>query len=283
MREAQRAPDHGAAGKAQGIGQEPLHEIGLGQAGHVEPHPLGLGLLAQGRELAEHFAVSTVTVRSDLAALEAYGRLRRVRGGKMVQEAEDGLLITTFHGAKGLEFDNVFLAGWEEGLFPNQRAIDEGGTKALEEERRLAYVGMTRARRRLTISFAANRRVYNQWSSSVPSRFIDELPGAHIEHLHRNPATRPDLGTFLDDEPFVARPTSRFRSRRAEAGKLIEGRAEILQTRPVGKTGAFKVGDHIFHDKFGYGKVEVVDGNKLDISFEHTGRKKVIDSFVRPA
>ena len=146
----------------------------------------------------------------------------------------------TLHGAKGLEFDNVFLAGWEEGLFPNQRAIDEGGTKALEEERRLAYVGITRARRRLTVSFAANRRVYNQWSSSVPSRFVEELPAEHIEHLHRNPATRPDLGTFLDDEPFTATPTSRFRSRRAEIGKLIEGRAEILQSRPVGRTGAFK-------------------------------------------
>ena len=118
----------------------------------------------------------------------------------------DMVSIMTLHGAKGLEFDNVFLAGWEEGLFPNQRAIDEGGNKALEEERRLAYVGITRARRRLTISFAANRRVYNQWSSSVPSRFVDELPPEHIEHLHRNPATRPDLGTFLDDEPFTAAP-----------------------------------------------------------------------------
>ena len=189
----------------------------------------------------------------------------------------------TLHGAKGLEFDNVFLAGWEEGLFPNQRAIDEGGNKALEEERRLAYVGITRARRRLTVSFAANRRVYNQWSSSVPSRFVEELPTEHIVHLHRNPATRPDLGTFLDDEPFAARPASRFRSRRAEMGKLIEGKAEILQSRPPGKAGAFKAGDRIFHDKFGYGVVEVVDGNKLDISFEKSGRKKVIDSFVQPA
>ena len=119
----------------------------------------------------------------------------------------DMVSIMTLHGAKGLEFDNVFLAGWEDGLFPNQRAVDEGGTKALEEERRLAYVGITRARRRLTVSFAANRRVYNQWSSSVPSRFVDELPPEHLEHLHRNPATRPDLGTFLDDEPFrPARP-----------------------------------------------------------------------------
>ncbi len=195
----------------------------------------------------------------------------------------DMVSIMTLHGAKGLEFENVFLAGWEEGLFPNQRAIDEGGNKSLEEERRLAYVGITRARRRLTISFAANRRVYNQWSSSVPSRFIEELPVEHIEHLHRNPATRPDLGTFLDDEPFTAKPTSRFRSRRAEIGKLIEGRAEILQSRPVGKSGLFKPGDRIFHDKFGYGKVEQVEGNKLDIAFEHSGRKKVIDSFVQPA
>jgi DNA helicase-2/ATP-dependent DNA helicase PcrA len=191
--------------------------------------------------------------------------------------------VMTLHGAKGLEFDDVFLAGWEEGLFPSQRSIDEGGAKALEEERRLAYVGMTRARRRLTISFAANRRIYNQWSSSVPSRFIDELPTEHIEHLHRNPATRPDLGTFLDEEPFVARPTSRFRSRKAEFGKLIDGKAEILQSRPVGKSGAFKEGDRIFHAKFGYGLVESVEGNKLDIAFEKSGRKKVIDSFVEPA
>jgi len=199
------------------------------------------------------------------------------------QAEGDLVTIMTLHGAKGLEFDNVFLAGWEEGLFPNQRAIDEGGTKALEEERRLAYVGITRARRRLTVSFAANRRVYNQWSSSVPSRFVEELPSEHVEHLHRNPATRPDLGSFLDDEPFQARPTSRFRSRRAELGKLIEGKAEILQSRPPGRTGAFKPGDRIFHDKFGYGKVEEVEGNKLDIAFEHSGRKKVIDSFVQPA
>jgi DNA helicase-2/ATP-dependent DNA helicase PcrA len=118
----------------------------------------------------------------------------------------------------------------------------------------------------------------------MPSRFIDELPPEHIEHLHRNPMTRPDLGTFLDDAPFTARPTSRFRSRRLDGGgKLIEGRAEILETRPVGKPGAFKPGDRIFHEKFGYGRVEAVEGNKLDISFERSGRKKVIDSFVAPA
>ena len=139
----------------------------------------------------------------------------------------DLVSIMTLHGAKGLEFDNVFLAGWEEGLFPNQRAIDEGGNKSLEEERRLAYVGMTRARRRLTISFAANRRVYNQWSSSVPSRFIEELPAEHIEHLHRNPATRPDSAP--SSTTSRSRPAHQPLPLAAgRVGKLIEGRAEIL-------------------------------------------------------
>ena len=169
----------------------------------------------------------------------------------------DLVSIMTLHGAKGLEFDNVFLAGWEEGLFPNQRAIDEGGNKALEEERRLAYVGITRARRRLTVSFAANRRVYNQWSSSVPSRFVEELPPEHIVHLHRNPATRPRSRHLPRRRAVRRAPSQPLRSRRAEMGKLIEGRAEILQSRPPGKAGAFKAGDRIFHDKFGYGVVEV--------------------------
>ena len=128
--------------------------------------------------------------------------------------------VMTLHGAKGLEFDTVFLAGWEEGLFPSQRAMDEGGVKAQEEERRLAYVGMTRARHRLTISFAANRRVYGQWSASIPSRFVDELPAEHVEHLNRNPATRPDFGSFLD-QGFTAhdQPVPQPAARRREADR----------------------------------------------------------------
>ncbi len=194
----------------------------------------------------------------------------------------DMVNVMTLHGAKGLEFDCVFLAGWEEGLFPHQRALDEGGGSALEEERRLAYVGMTRARRKLTISFAANRRIYNQWSSSVPSRFIEELPAAHVEHLHRHPAARPDYEPDFDGAPFAPR-IARFRSRRAELGKVIEGRAELLASRPPVAPGRFKIGDRIFHDKFGYGRVETVEGNKLGIAFEKAGHKKVIDSFVEPA
>ena len=88
----------------------------------------------------------------------------------------DRVSLMTLHGAKGLEFDTVFLPGWEEGLFPNQRSLDEGGLKSLEEERRLAYVGLTRARRRAIVSHAANRRIYANWQTSIPSRFIEELP-----------------------------------------------------------------------------------------------------------
>ncbi|MEZ5863947.1 MAG: 3'-5' exonuclease, partial [Geminicoccaceae bacterium] len=188
--------------------------------------------------------------------------------------------VMTLHGAKGLEFNSVFLAGWEDGLFPNQRALDEGGGKALEEERRLAYVGLTRARQRCTVSFAANRRIYNQWSSSVPSRFIEELPAEHVEHLHRNPAMRPDAESFMDD--LLVPQVARFRSRRAELGKVIEGRAEILTT-PPSAGASFSIGDRIFHQKFGYGRVAAVDGNKLEIAFEKSGVKKVISSFVEAA
>ncbi len=194
--------------------------------------------------------------------------------------AGDMVSVMTLHGAKGLEFESVFLAGWEEGLFPSQRAIDEGGARALEEERRLAYVGLTRARRRCAVSFAANRRVYGQWTSAVPSRFVEELPAEHVEHLHRSPAARPDWET-LGDPGFTAQP-ARFRSRRAELGRLLEGRAEILASRPPAGSRTFRVGERIFHDKFGYGRIEAIDGDKLEIAFEKAGRKKVVDSFVEP-
>ncbi len=194
----------------------------------------------------------------------------------------DMVAVMTLHGAKGLEFDNVFLTGWEEGVFPNQRAIDDGGERALEEERRLAYVGMTRARRRLTITFASNRRIYNQWATSIPSRFLDELPAAHVHHLHRHPRARPDFDPAFDDAPFAPR-VARFRSRRAALGKILDGEARVLETRPLGDGGRFRKGDRIFHDKFGYGVVEEVDGNKLEILFDRAGRKKVVESFVEPA
>src|SRR5690606_10203082 len=98
-------------------------------------------------------------------------------------EAQDAVSIMTLHAAKGLEYPVVFLPGWEDGLFPSQRSLDESGMEGLEEERPLAYVGITRAEKLATISFAGNRRMYGQWQSSLPSRFVDELPEEHVEVL----------------------------------------------------------------------------------------------------
>ncbi|WGF88757.1 ATP-dependent helicase [Marinivivus vitaminiproducens] len=193
----------------------------------------------------------------------------------------DMATIMTLHGAKGLEFDTVFLAGWEEGLFPHQRALDQEGAKGLEEERRLAYVGMTRARRRLYVCFASNRRVYNQWQVSLPSRFVEELPPEHIQMLNRvqRPRFEPS-GLFDDIEAMGAGP--RFRDRRGPP--VIEGRSRLIEEPRASPRVPYTVGERVFHEKFGYGEVKLVDGNKLDIAFEKAGDKKVMDSFVkRPA
>ncbi|HET6521286.1 MAG TPA: 3'-5' exonuclease, partial [Geminicoccaceae bacterium] len=195
--------------------------------------------------------------------------------------AGDMASVMTLHGAKGLEFDHVFLPGWEEGLFPTQRALDEGGLKALEEERRLAYVGLTRARRSALVTFAANRRIYNQWASSVPSRFVEELPPGHIEFLHRQVWPEHEPSGLFDDLALQAPRGNRFRTLRAKEGPVIDGRAERVAAPPPMAGGrAIQVGNRVFHQKFGYGQVATVEGNKLEIRFDKAGTKKVIDSFV---
>lgn len=176
--------------------------------------------------------------------------------------------IMTYHAAKGLEFDAVILPGWEEGLFPSQRAMDESGAAGLEEERRLAYVGLTRARKRAFVFFAANRLVYGSWVSCLPSRFIDELPKEHIEvaaetGVYKNPAQQ----AYGDN-------TYRGRS----APMLDNTRHYDLQSE-----GGFSVGDRVFHEKFGTGTVAATDQNKLDIKFDKAGRKKLVDSYVTKA
>ena len=199
----------------------------------------------------------------------------------------DMATIMTLHSAKGLEFERVFLPGWEEDVFPNKRAIDDGGTKALEEERRLAYVGITRARRLLTISYAANRRIYNQWAASVPSRFIEELPAEHTEFLQRQTLHEPAASGWFDDIQSGAARGGRGpgynRMRAAGRPPVIEGQAKLLGSELPKSQHAIDMGQRVFHEKFGYGRVLTIDGNKLEIAFDKAGTKKVIDSFVKPA
>ena len=202
----------------------------------------------------------------------------------------DRVTIMTIHAAKGLEFDNVYLPGWEEGVFPSQRSLDEGGLAALEEERRLAYVAITRARRRATIFHAANRRIYGQWTSAIPSRFLAELPKAHIDEettmTGGESLWRAQWSERSDPFAHVARPTRGPGWQRAtrvaynpEPARVIEARASAVSLGNQGRTD-LTLGQRVFHGKFGYGTIAAIEGNKLEIDFEHSGRKKVLDSFV---
>ena len=187
----------------------------------------------------------------------------------------DKVNIMTLHGAKGLEFQTVFLPGWEEGLFPNQRSLDEGGLASLEEERRLAYVGITRARVRAMVSFAANRRVYGQWQSQTPSRFVDELPAEHIDMFSESGVYARRDGMLNQTEDPFANVDGVGRSRR----RMVEA-TQSPRFKPEGDGEGLGVGTRIFHQKFGYGRVLTIDGDKLEIDFEKAGQKRVMASFV---
>ncbi len=196
----------------------------------------------------------------------------------------DMVSVMTLHAAKGLEFDTVFLPGWEEGLFPNQRALDDKGLSGLEEERRLAYVGLTRARKRAYVSFAANRRIFNQWQAAIPSRFLNELPkdrlsessdaGLYATYSAGHHGGLRDQASGFDYESLgvTGRGRTRWRDETLDDRRAVEGDKPDLG-----------VGQRVFHQKFGYGRIVAVDGNKLDIEFEKAGPKKVLDSFIEAA
>ena len=199
--------------------------------------------------------------------------------------------IMTLHGAKGLEFPAVFLPGWEDGLFPSQRSMDESGLKGLEEERRLAYVGITRAQTLCTISFAANRLVYGQWQSSMPSRFIDELPAENVDVLTppglyggAYGAAAAGFGSDLQDKAAKADGYNSPGWKRLAARSQQRGMAQPSEARntviDLNAVSALAQGDRIFHQKFGYGYIMGIEGDKLDIEFEKAGAKKVVAKFV---
>jgi len=209
-------------------------------------------------------------------------------------EADDAVSIMTLHSAKGLEFETVFLPGWEEGLFPSQRTLDESGRAGLEEERRLAYVGLTRARKRLRVSVAQNRLTHGLWQSAIPSRFLDELPAAAVEVK--------DTGSAYGGYGYGGRTSGRFDTRdpfdslyetpgwqraraqastRKSAGPLTIDGDLVARSVDDGRGSKYDVGERVFHLKFGYGRIEQIEGNKLTIEFEKAGRKKVLESFVQ--
>ncbi|THV24870.1 ATP-dependent helicase [Peteryoungia ipomoeae] len=251
-------------------------------------------------------------------SMEAFESLRGfLEHVSLVMDAEtnenlDAVSIMTLHSAKGLEFETVFLPGWEEGLFPHQRALDEGGRSGLEEERRLAYVGITRAKRRCHIWFVSNRRIHGLWQSTMPSRFLDELPPAHVDVAEaetsyggygRNPYGQ---SRFDKQEPFqnaystpgwkraqanktdATRDNWGSRSGHAverigygESGpraKTIDG--ELVARSTNSEPSRFSVGDRVFHIKFGNGNIASIEGNKLTIDFDRAGQKRVLDGFV---
>ncbi len=207
-------------------------------------------------------------------------------------DAEEKVTLMTLHAAKGLEYPAVFLPGWEDGLFPSQRSMDESGMKGLEEERRLAYVGITRAEEVCTISFAANRRVYGQWQSQLPSRFIDELPEDHIDVMTPSGLYGGGFGAAASEPTIVDRAAradvynspgwKRLQTRSQSRGLAAPNEARGI-TIDLQADSSFVIGDRVFHQKFGYGEVMEIEGDKLDIEFDKAGTKKVVARFVVPA
>jgi DNA helicase-2/ATP-dependent DNA helicase PcrA len=319
-----------------------LAEIILEESGYTEMWKNDRSAEAPGR---------LENLKELIRSMEEYESLRGfLEHVALVMDAEqnagtDAVNIMTLHSAKGLEFETVFLPGWEEGLFPHQRALDEGGRAGLEEERRLAYVGLTRAKKNLHLWFVSNRRIHGLWQSTIPSRFLDELPDAHVEvddsgssyggygvgygggrsgntgfGDRRNPygpsrfdnVGSPGSGAFSNTyaTPGWARaqankteatdrnwgtrsghaverigygePDSGYGAGRGSVkGRTIEG--ELVAKSVADSPSPFKLGDRVFHQKFGNGNIAAIDGNKLTIDFDRAGQKKVLDGFVKAA
>ncbi len=265
-----------------------LAEMVLDESGYTDMLKNDKSAEAPGRlENLKEFVRSMESFESLASFLEHVSLVMEIEQ----DETGDRINLMTLHAAKGLEFDTVFLPGWEEGLFPSQRTMDENGLAGLEEERRLAYVGLTRARRRIRVSFAANRRVHGSWQSALPSRFITELPEEHVDTVVDEGFYGGSVG-FRDNmnaggfaSTYDSPGWKRAQANRAASGgvrpraPLIEAQAYTIQTSDPAASDYAK-GDRIFHQKFGYGRVANVEGNKLTVDFDKAGEKKVIDTFV---
>jgi DNA helicase-2/ATP-dependent DNA helicase PcrA len=315
--------------QAANISHTELAEIVLDESGYTEMWQKDRSADAQGRlDNLKELVRSMEEFENLQGFLEHISLVMDREGGTN----EDAVSLMTLHSAKGLEFENVFLPGWEEGLFPSQRTMDDQGRAGLEEERRLAHVGLTRARKRAKLYFATNRRIHGTWSTTIPSRFLDELPAHNVEiteskggsgwggsggygasrfdgmqsfgssygtpgwqRAQANKARGQKRGGFGFDENAAhydsGADEGRFSSRGGGSGGAsgfsrsrmpltIEGE---LVAKSTGTQSEFSAGDRVFHQKFGYGRVSHVDGNKLTIAFDKAGEKRVVDSFVERA
>jgi DNA helicase II / ATP-dependent DNA helicase PcrA len=291
-----------------------LAEIVLDESGYTEMWQKDRSADAAGRLENLKELVRSMEEFENLQGFLEHISLVMDRDGGTEDEA---VSLMTLHSAKGLEFENVFLPGWEEGLFPSQRTLDEQGRAGLEEERRLAHVGLTRARRRAKLYFATNRRIHGTWSTTIPSRFLDELPAPNVEITESKGGSgwggsggygpsrfdnvesfgssystpgwqraqanraRGQAGRSAKASPGFEEGQSPFSGRGSKHGPLtIEGE---LIAKSTGTNSEFLLQDRVFHQKFGYGHVVKIDGNKLTIAFEKAGEKKVVDSFVQRA
>ncbi|MFN3513762.1 MAG: ATP-dependent helicase [Phenylobacterium sp.] len=269
--------------------EQVLEESGYTDALRLEKSPTAQTRLENLKELVQSMGAFE-TLEAYLEHVSLVLDLERESG-------DDSVQIMTLHQAKGLEFPLVFLPGWEEGVFPSQRSIDETGEKGLEEERRLAYVGITRAREEARISFAANRQVYGRWTSQLPSRFVDELPLAHVEassetgYYGGGPGMQqhgsrwdesPSFGAGYSSPGWKRAQERSYRGSHPGRQQVIEGEGRLVAVSEP-SSSAYRRGDRVFHMKFGYGAVTAVDGNKLTVAFDKAGEKKVIDSFVEKA
>ncbi len=287
-------------GKANELSHPELTQLILDESGYTAMLQADRSAEAAGRleNLSE-----LVRAMEEYDSLEAFLEHVSLVMDRDQNDDTETVTIMTIHAAKGLEFDHVFLAGWEDGVFPSQRSMDEGGTASLEEERRLAYVAITRARQRASIYHAANRRIYGQWMSSIPSRFIAEIPPEHVESENSfgggQSLWRANWSAQGDPFAHVAanasgRQPARTMTRgpawqRAVAQSTTTTRAPAPSERgPAASVGAkprsdLAIGMRVFHEKFGYGEIIDIDGNKLEVEFDQAGSKRVLDGFVRAA
>ena len=220
-----------------------------------------------------------VSAMQDFDSLQGFlEHISLVMDGDTVSEQGEVTLMT-LHAAKGLEFDTVFLPGWEEGIFPSQRTMDENGAIGLEEERRLAYVGITRARKNVHISFASSRRVHGQWQSAIPSRFVQELPAENIiEDMAQGMGIGRVSPAYITGASGIVGQQGYGPGWQRMADRQQQGTDNQFVAESSG--AAFIRGDRVFHQKFGMGNVVNVEGDKLEISFDKAGHKKVVSGFV---